>query len=58
MCAGEARALGLPVGVASSGAPAKIAHNLGSSGLGGLVEPDHVTSAAHVARVGHRVGDC
>jgi dual specificity phosphatase 12 len=45
-----ALAAGMAVGVASSGAPAKIARNLESSGLAHLVPPAHVVSAAHVAR--------
>ncbi|KAG2490222.1 hypothetical protein HYH03_011347 [Edaphochlamys debaryana] len=40
---------GIVVGVASSGAPDKIARNLASSGLAPLVPPAHVASAAHVA---------
>eukprot|EP00882_Tetradesmus_deserticola_P032665 GHRQ01037191.1.p1 GENE.GHRQ01037191.1~~GHRQ01037191.1.p1 ORF type:complete len:143 (-),score=26.54 GHRQ01037191.1:419-847(-) len=41
--------LGLPVGVASSGAPSKIQHNLSSSGLAALL-PDQrlIVSAAEV----------
>jgi len=45
------------VAVASSGAPSKIARNLGSSGLEALFEAQLVVSAAHVAR-GKPVGSC
>lgn len=47
----EAQAMGLGVGIASSGAPQKIQHNLSSSGLLGLVEPQYVISASQVAKV-------
>lgn len=43
--------MGLGVGIASSGAPQKIQHNLSSSGLLGLVEPQYVISASQVAKV-------
>lgn len=39
----QARSLGMGVAVASSGSPEKIAHNLASSGLAGLVE-QHLVS--------------
>lgn len=46
----SARALGMGVAVASSGSPEKIAHNLGSSGLGDLVPQELIVSAKYVAR--------
>ncbi|KAI3431699.1 hypothetical protein D9Q98_004744 [Chlorella vulgaris] len=47
----QARSLGWGVAVASSGTPAKIAHNLGSSGLAHLFPDPHlIVSAKHVAR--------
>ncbi|KIY92666.1 hypothetical protein MNEG_15297 [Monoraphidium neglectum] len=46
----EAQALGWGVAVASSGAPSKIARNLGSSGLAPLLDPEHIVSAAYVRR--------
>ncbi|PSC73919.1 Dual specificity phosphatase 12 [Micractinium conductrix] len=47
----QAHSLGLAVGVASSGSPEKIAHNLGSSGLAPLFPDPHlIVSAKHVAR--------
>jgi HAD superfamily hydrolase (TIGR01509 family) len=45
-----ARARGMGVAVASSGSPDKIAHNLESSGLAGLVPQELIVSAKHVAR--------
>ena len=45
-----ARGLGMGVAIASSGSPHKIAHNLSSAGLEGLVPRELVVSAAHVAR--------
>lgn len=45
-----ARAAGMGVAVASSGSPDKIAHNLESSGLQGLVPGHLIVSAKHVAR--------
>lgn len=45
----QARSLGMGVAVASSGSPEKIAHNLASSGLTGLVEQHLVVSAKYVA---------
>lgn len=44
----------MAVGVGSSGAPEKIARNLGTSGLAPLLEPHFIVSAAHVSRVGGR----
>lgn len=47
----QAQRMGLTVGVASSGTPEKIVHNLGSSGLATLFPDPHlVVSAKHVAR--------
>jgi len=43
-----ARAMGMGVAVASSGSPEKIAHILGSSGLGDLLREDLIVSAKHV----------
>ncbi|KAG1663132.1 hypothetical protein FOA52_000654 [Chlamydomonas sp. UWO 241] len=45
-----AQAMGLSVGIASSGAPEKIKHNLCSSGLWGLIDESLIVSASHVAR--------
>ncbi len=47
----EARRLGMSVGIGSSGAPAKIRHNLSTCGLLGLVDDYHTVSAAYVQRV-------
>eukprot|EP00798_Chlamydomonas_sp_ICE-L_P008652 gene8652-34104_t len=46
----KARGLGLGVGIASSGSPTKIKHNLTASGLYGLVEDEYTVSAKVVAR--------
>lgn len=46
-----AQAQGLPVAVASSGAPPKLERNLRASGLAPLIQPQLVVSAAHVAKV-------
>ncbi|KXZ47886.1 hypothetical protein GPECTOR_32g499 [Gonium pectorale] len=45
----RALAAGMQVGVASSAAPEKIAHNLSSSGLAPLVEPHAIVSASQCA---------
>lgn len=45
-----AHALGLPVGVASSGHPAKLARNLALSGLAPLLDASLVVSTAAVGR--------
>uniref|UniRef100_A0A1D2A9A3 protein-tyrosine-phosphatase n=1 Tax=Auxenochlorella protothecoides TaxID=3075 RepID=A0A1D2A9A3_AUXPR len=45
-----ARGAGLGVAIASSGSPGKIARNLQSSGLAGLVPEELTVSAAYVAR--------
>ncbi len=45
----RAQAAGMSVAVASSGAPAKIHHNLSSAGLLPLLPPHVLVSAAHVA---------
>ncbi|PNH06722.1 Dual specificity protein phosphatase 12 [Tetrabaena socialis] len=45
----KALAAGMQVGVASSGAPEKIARNLASSGLAPLLLPHAIVSASHVA---------
>ncbi|MEW5303454.1 MAG: hypothetical protein WDW36_006142 [Sanguina aurantia] len=44
----RAREAGLQVGVGSGGEPAKILHNLTSSGLASLVEPSAIVSASQV----------
>ena len=41
----------MSVGIGSSGAPAKIQHNLTACGLQGLVDQDQIVSAAYVNRV-------
>lgn len=44
----KAKALGMAVGVGSSGAPSKIQHNLKSSGLDSLLDPKFIVSATEV----------
>lgn len=49
-CLSQARRLGVVVGVGSSGAPAKIRHNLRSAGLNDLIPDNYIVSASEVRR--------